>query len=323
MSKAQIIRAFGGPDVLMWGDIAVPSPQAGQVLIRQTAVGLNFIDVYQRTGLYPQNLPFIPGNEGVGVIEAVGEGVSLQVGQRVAYATALGAYAECRLIDAAKLVVLPDTVPDDVAAAVMLKGLTAQYLVKQTIALKAGHVVLVHAAAGGVGLLLCQWAKALGAFVIGTVGSEAKARLAQDHGCDVALLYREQNIAQAVLDVTQGQKCDVVYDSVGAATFEASLDSLKPRGLLVSYGNASGPVTGVNLGVLAQKGSLYVTRPTLFGYANTPEALQAMSADVFAAVLSGVLKVTIGQTWDLADAAAAHRALEARDTVGSSVLRVV
>lgn len=323
MSKAQIIRAFGGPDVLMWEDVAVPSPQEGQVLIRQTAVGLNFIDVYQRTGLYPQNLPFIPGNEGVGVVEAVGEGVSLQVGQRVAYATALGAYAEQRLVEAAKLVVLPDAMPDDVAAAVMLKGLTAQYLVKQTTALKAGHVVLVHAAAGGVGLLLCQWAKALGAFVIGTVGSEAKARLAKDHGCDVTLLYREQNIAQAVLDATQGQKCDVVYDSVGASTFEASLDSLKPRGLLVSYGNASGPVTGVNLGILAQKGSLYVTRPTLFGYANTSEALQAMSADVFAAVLSGVLKVTIGQTWDLADASAAHRALEARDTVGSSVLRVV
>jgi NADPH2:quinone reductase len=219
-------------------------------------------------------------------------------------------------------VALPDTLPDEIAAALMLKGLTAQYLVKQTFAIKAGHTVLVHAAAGGVGLLLCQWAKALGAFVIGTVGSKDKAQQAQAHGCDVTILYREHAIAEAVKDVTHGQKCDVVYDGVGASTFEASLDCLKPRGLLVSYGNASGPVTGVNLGILAQKGSLYITRPTLFGYANTPEALQAMSADVFEAVHTGLLRVTIGQRWPLSEAATAHRALEARETVGSSILDV-
>ncbi|GAB5389881.1 MAG: quinone oxidoreductase [Alphaproteobacteria bacterium] len=322
---AQAIRfdEYGGSDVLNWTEVTLAAPQAGEVLVRHKAVGLNYIDTYHRTGLYPvPALPCTPGLEASGVIEAVGDGVEgLAVGDRVAYGTGpLGAYATARLIPADKLVRLPDQITHETAAAMMLKGLTAQYLLRQTFRVEAGQTILFHAAAGGVGLIATQWAKHLGATVIGTAGSEEKAELARAHGADHVILYREQDVAEEVRRITDGKGVPVVYDGVGAATLDASLNSLSPRGLLVSYGNASGPITGFDLGILAAKGSLYITRPTLMGYADTQAAMQAMADDLFAVVTGGHVSININQRFELAKAATAHDALEGRATTGSTLL---
>lgn len=312
----------GGPEKFKWEEVEVGEPGPGEVRIRQTAIGLNFIDIYQRTGLYPVPFPAILGLEAAGVVEAAGDGVGgFTAGDRVAYpAGPLGAYAEARLMPADALAKLPETIDDVTAAAMMLKGCTVEYLICRSYPVQAGDTVLFHAAAGGVGLIACQWLKAIGATVIGTVGSEEKAALARAHGCDHTILYREEDVAARVREITDGAGVPVVFDSVGAATFEASLDSLRPRGTLVSFGNASGPVTGVDLGILAAKGSLYVTRPTLFHYYATPEDFAAGTRALFDVVTSGEVKIEVGQTFALKDAAEAHRALEARSTKGSTVL---
>jgi NADPH2:quinone reductase len=323
MAQRIVVRRHGGPEVLELEAYEPGAPGPGQALIRQTAIGLNYIDTYFRSGLYPPpgGLPFTAGNEGAGVVEAVGDGVTdLRPGQRVAYGTAFGAYADRRLVPAAMLVPLPDGIADATAAAMMLKGMTAQYLLKQTYEVQPGDPILFHAAAGGVGLIACQWARHLGAVVIGTVGSEEKAEIARAHGCDHVILYKEEDVAARVAEITGGKKCPVVYDGVGKATVMASLDSLRPRGLLVSFGNASGPVEGFNLGLLSQKGSLYLTRPTLFTYTATREALLDCAADLFDVVAKGIVRIEINQRFALADAQAAHRALEGRDTTGSTVL---
>lgn len=317
------VHEHGGPEVLRVEDHEVPAPGPGQALVRQTAVGLNYIDTYFRTGLYPPpgGLPFTPGNEAAGVVEAVGEGVAeVRAGQRVAYAGALGAYAEKRVIAADKLVPLPENVTDEQAAAMMLKGMTAQYLLRQTYAVKPGDTILFHAAAGGVGLIACQWAKHLGATVIGTAGSPEKAKLAKVHGCDHVILYKDEDFAARVREITGGKGVPVVYDGVGKATFAKSLDCLAPRGLMASFGNASGPVDPFNLAVLSQKGSLYVTRPTLFTYTATREDLLACAGDLFDVVGSGAVKIEINRRFPLAQAADAHRALEGRETTGSTLL---
>jgi NADPH:quinone reductase len=316
------IRQHGGPEVLVREEISLADPGPGQVLVKNTAIGLNFIDTYHRSGLYPLPLPSGLGMESAGVVEAVGSGVtSLKAGDRVAYGwPPVGAYASHMLIGANRLVVLPHDIQDDVAAAILLKGSTAEYLVRRTYAVRSGDTVLVHAAAGGVGLLMVQWLKALGAVVIGTVGSENKASRAAQHGCDHLILYRTQDIAATVGDITNGAGVDVVYDGVGKDSFAASLNSLKPRGLLVSYGNASGPVTNVDLGILAAKGSLYVTRPTIAHYYATPEDRAAGTAALFEQVRAGNIKVCIDQRYALADAAQAHRDLESRQTTGSSIM---
>ena len=323
MAKRMRIHEHGGPEVLRWEDYDVPQPGPGEALIRQTAVGLNFIDTYFRTGLYPPagGLPFTPGNEAAGVVEAVGEGVSeVRVGQRVAYAGALGSYAEVRVAPAKVLVPLPDTVSDEQAAAMMLKGMTAQYLLRQTYEVRPGDTILFHAAAGGVGLIACQWAKHLGATVIGTAGSAEKAELAKAHGCDHVILYKDEDFVARVKEITDGKGVPVVYDGVGKTTFMKSLDCLQPRGLMVVFGNASGPVDAFNLGVLSQKGSLYVTRPTLVTYTATRDDLLACATDLFDVVGSGAVKLQINQRFPLAQAADAHRALEGRDTTGSTLL---
>ena len=321
MAHAMVIHATGGPEAMQWETVELPAPGPGQALIRHHAIGVNFIDVYHRTGLYPIPLPFTPGSEGAGMVLAVGPGVdNVAVGDRVAYGTARGAYAQERLIDAGALVRLPDSIAFDTAAAMMLKGLTAQYLLRQTFVVKPGAVLLVHAAAGGVGLILTQWAKHLGATVIGTVGSKNKAILAQEAGCDHVILYRDEDFAARVKEITAGQLCDVVYDGVGKDTFMGSLDCLKPRGLMVSFGNASGPVDAFNLGVLAAKGSLYVTRPTLATHASTPERLAAMAADLIDVVASGAVKIPVHAHYPLSEAAQAHRDLESRRTTGATVL---
>ncbi len=323
--KCHAIRIYetGGPDVLKWEKVEVVAPGTGEVLLDQTAVGLNFIDVYHRTGLYPlEQLPATPGMEGAGVVAAVGVGVTeFKVGERVAYAgLPPGAYAEKRLIPADRLVTLPEAIEDRQAAAMMLQGMTAQYLLRSTYRVQSGDTILLHAAAGGVGLIACQWAKALGATVIGTVGSEEKATLAVAHGCDHTILYRQENIAERVREITGGAGVPVVYDSVGRETFAASLDCLRPRGVLVSFGNASGPVAPFEPGILAQKGSLYFTRPTLMTYTASRADLLASAKELFDIVLSGKVEIEIGQTYALADAAEAHRDLEGRKTVGSTVL---
>lgn len=312
----------GGPETFKWEEVAVGAPGAGEVRIRQTAVGLNFIDIYQRTGLYPVPLPAILGFEAAGVVEAVGKGVGgLAEGDRVAYpAGPLGAYAEARLMPADQLAKLPEAIDDVTAAAMMLKGCTVEYLIRRSYPVRAGETVLFHAAAGGVGLIACQWLKAVGVTVIGTVGSEEKAALARAHGCDHTILYREEDVAGRVREITDGAGVPVVFDSVGASTFEASLDALSPRGMLVSFGNASGPVSGVDLGILAAKGSLFVTRPTLFHYYATPEDFAAGTGALFDVVTSGEVKIEVGQTFALKDMAEAHRALESRATTGSTVL---
>ena len=322
MPNAIRIHETGGPDVLRYEHVETAEPGPGQVRIRQTACGLNFIDVYMRTGLYPvPELPATLGMEAAGVVEVVGDEVkSLMVGDRVAYAMTLGAYTETRLIDAQKLIKLPGTIEDNTAAAMMLKGLTAHYLLFRTYPVKAGDTILVHAAAGGVGLLLCQWAKHLGATVLGSVGSREKAELAMAHGCDHPIFYREENIAQRVRELTDGEGVAVVYDSVGQATFEASLDSLRPFGVLATFGNSSGKVKSFDPNILAPKGSLYVTRPTLATHTATRELLVEGANRLIEAVSKGIVKININQTYALADTAQAHRDLEARKTTGSTVL---
>ncbi|MBP0495201.1 quinone oxidoreductase family protein [Pararoseomonas indoligenes] len=322
MNHAIRLHEPGGPEKLVWEEVPLPSPKPGEALVRHHAVGLNFIDIYFRTGLYKApSLPAVIGMEAAGTVEAVGEGVEdLRPGDRVAYAMGpIGAYAEARTIPAKVLVKLPDDIGFETAAAMMLQGLTAQYLLRRTYKVKAGETILVHAAAGGVGLILCQWAKALGATVIGTVGSEAKAELARAHGADHVILQGE-DLAARVNDITRGARLPVVYDSVGRDTFSPSLDCLAPFGLLVSYGNASGPVTGVDLGILAAKGSLFVTRPTLATHTAKRADLLAMADELFSVVRSGQVKIEINQTYALRDAATAHRDLESRKTTGSSLL---
>ena len=284
-------------------------------------MGLNYIDVYHRTGLYPQPLPFTPGTEAAGLVEAIGKEVTdLSVGDRVAYAGPIGSYAEARLIDADRLVKLPDYVSDELAAAMMLQGMTARMLLRAVYEVKPGDTILVHAAAGGVGLILCQWANALGATVIGTVSTDEKAAMASAHGCHHAIVYTRQDFVAEVERITNGAKLPVVYDSVGKDTFLNSLDCLRPRGLMVSYGNASGPPDPIAPALLAQKGSLFLTRPTLFSYIATREELEQSAAELFDMVRSGKVKVEVGQRFALKDAAEAHRQLEARKTTGSTVL---
>ena len=323
MTNAIRVHVVGGPDVMRWEAFEVGDPGPGEVRLRHHAVGLNYIDVYHRTGLYPQPLPFIPGLEGAGVVEAVGDGVtSVAPGDRVTYAGPIGSYAELRLIDAVHLVPLPAEIDFDTAAAMMLQGLTVDMLINRVRPLKAGETILVHAAAGGVGLILCQWAKAIGATVIGTVSSDAKAELAGAHGCDHPIVTSRDDFVAEVLRITDGKKLPVVYDSVGKDSFVRSLDCLQRRGMLVSFGQASGPVTDFLPGMLAQKGSLYLTRPTLFDFIATRQELEASSAALFAMISSGKVRIEIGQRFALADAASAHRALEARQTTGSTVLTV-
>jgi NADPH2:quinone reductase len=317
------VHEVGGPEVLRFEQVEVGEPGPGQVRLRQTAVGLNFIDVYFRTGLYPQpSLPFTPGLEAAGMVEAIGEGVAeVGVGDRVAYAAPpIGAYAEARLMQADRLVRLPDGISDQQAAAMMLKGMTAQYLLRRTFPVEAGQTILFHAAAGGVGLIACQWAKHLGARVIGTVGSEAKAELARAHGCDVPIRYDREDVVSRVGELTEGKGVPVVYDSVGKNTFEQSLDCLAPRGMLVAFGQSSGNIPPLNLGILSQKGSLYVTRPTLMTYTAARDDLLASAKELFNVVQSGAVRIEINQTFALRDAADAHRALEGRQTTGSTVL---
>ncbi len=316
------VHQHGGPEVLVYESCEVGDPGPGQARIRQTALGLNYIDVYFRTGLYPPaQLPFIPGMEGAAVVEAVGEGVEdLKVGQRVAYAGAIGAYTDERLAPADRLVPLADDVTDEQSAAMMLKGMTAQYLLRQTYRVAPGDTILWHAAAGGVGLIACQWAKHLGATVIGTVGTEEKAELARQNGCDHVILYREEDFVARVREITNGHGVPVVYDSVGKSTFMQSLDCLKPRGLMASFGNASGAVEAFNLGILSQKGSLYVTRPTLVSYTATRGDLLECAGELMQVVGSGAVKIAVNQRFALKDAADAHRALESRSTTGSTLL---
>lgn len=321
MAKAIFVRETGGPEVLSFEEQEVGAPGPGQVKLRQTAIGLNFIDTYQRSGLYPVQTPFIGGNEGAGVVIEVGQGVShLQVGDRVAYQGQIGAYATERLAAADRVVPIPEGVDDQTAAAVMLKGLTAYYLLFKTWALAEGETILWHAAAGGTGLIATQWAKSLGATVIGTAGSDEKVDLARRHGCDHVINYNSEDFAVRVRELTKGRGVDVVYDGVGKATFEKSLDCLRPRGLMVSFGNASGVVSIPDVTVLARKGSLYVTRPTGNAYFATREDLLEGARMLFKAIANGAIKVQIGQTFPLADAAEAHRALEGRQTTGSVVL---
>lgn len=323
MPNAIHVDRPGDPDVLRWGPIEVGDPGPGQVRLRHRAVGLNYIDVYHRTGLYPQPLPFIPGVEGAGVVEAVGGGVTLVApGDRVAYAGPIGSYAEERLIDADKLVRLPDEIDFDSAAAMILQGMTVDMLLNRVRPLAAGETILVHAAAGGVGLILCQWAKAIGATVIGTVSTEAKAALASAHGCDHPIVIARADFVAEVMRITDGKKLPVVYDSVGKDSFVRSLDCLQRRGMMVSFGQASGPVTDFSPSMLAQKGSLYLTRPTLFDYIATRAELEASSAALFAMTGAGRVKIEIGQRFALQDAASAHRAIEARQTIGSTILTV-
>lgn len=323
MTKAIRINEAGGPEVMRWEDVEVGEAGPDQVRLRQTAVGLNFIDVYHRTGMYPQPLPFTPGVEGAGVVESVGTGVEgLKEGDRVAYAGPIGGYAEERLIPADRLVKLPDDISDEQAAAMMLQGMTVDMLINRVRPLKAGETILVHAAAGGVGLILCQWASALGATVIGTVSTEEKAELARANGCDHPILYKTQDFVTLVDEFTGDAKVPVVYDSVGRDTFLRSLDCLQKRGMLVSFGQSSGAIEPFAPGLLAQKGSLYLTRPTLFDYIAQREELEQSAAALFDVVRSGKVKIDIGQRFPLSDAAEAHRALEARETTGSTVLTI-
>jgi NADPH2:quinone reductase len=322
MARVVKVHAFGGPEVLSVEDADPGRPEPGEALIRQTAIGLNFIDVYHRTGLYPQaSFPFTPGMEGAGVVEAVGAGVTeVAVGDRVAYAGTLGGYAEARRIPADRLVKLPKGIDDRTAAAMMLQGMTVEYLLCRTFKVGPGTTLLFHAAAGGVGLIACQWAKALGATLIGTVGSPEKAALAKAHGATHVIDYRKEDFVQRVKDITKGEGCDVVYDSIGKDTFPGSLDCLKPRGLWVCFGQSSGPIPPFNMGILAQKGSLFATRPTLMVYNAKRADLVASAEALFGMVTSGKVRIEINQTFPLSKAAEAHRTLEARKTTGSTVL---
>ena len=322
MTKAIRIHQTGGPEVMKWEEVALGDPGPTEARVRHHAVGLNYIDVYFRTGLYPQPLPGGLGMEGSGVVEAVGAQVTeVAVGDRVAYAgPPTGAYAEARVMPAAKLLKLPDAISFEQGAAMMLQGMTAQYLLKRTFPVQAGQTILWHAAAGGVGLIACQWAKALGVTVIGTVGSDEKAKLAREHGCDHVIVYSRENFVQRVKEITAGRGVPVVYDSVGKDTWPMSLDCLSPLGMMVSFGNASGPIPAVNTGDLASRGSLFFTRPTLMSYTATRADLVASANDLFEAVTSGKVKIEIKQRYPLAEAAQAHRDLEARLTTGSTLL---
>ena len=323
MPHAIRVHEIGGPEVLKWEEVEVGDPGSGEIRIRQEAAGLNFIDIYHRTGLYPQPLPFTPGVEGAGVVDAIGRDVTtLKIGDRVAYGGPVGGYAEVRLIDAAKVVKLPDDISSEQAAAAMLQGMTAEMLLRRVYPLKAGETILVHAAAGGVGLILCQWAKALGATVIGTVGSDEKAELVRTHGCDHPIVYTRQDFVAEVARITGGAKVAVVYDGGGKDTFMRSLDCLKRRGMMVSFGNASGPVDPFPTLLLAQKGSLFLTRPTLYDYTLERADLEQSAAALFDVVASGKVKIEVGQRFPLRDAAEAQRALEGRRTSGSTVLTV-
>jgi NADPH:quinone reductase len=321
MVAAVRVHQTGGPEMLKYEDVPVKEPGQGEIKIKQTAIGLNYIDTYFRSGLYPAQLPFIAGNEGAGVVIGVGPGVKgLKKGDRVAYVHTLGAYAAERILPAERAVKIPPKIDDKTAAAMMLKGMTAQYLLRRTYKVKKGDTILVHAAAGGVGLILCQWAKALGATVIGTAGSKHKADLARHNGAHHVILYNEENWVARVAELTNGKKCDVVYDGVGKTTFMGSLDCLRPLGMMVIYGNASGPVDALNTGILAQKGSLYLTRPTLMTYTASAKDLQATAKDLISMILKKKVRIEVKQTYSLRDAQQAHRDLESRKTTGQTVL---
>ncbi len=323
MTNAIKIHQTGGPEVLQWEAIEVGDPKAGEVRLKHTAVGLNYIDVYHRTGLYPLPLPFVPGMEAAGIVEEIGSGVTdLKVGDRVAYSSVMGAYTEARLIAADRVVKIPAAIDDRTAAAMMLQGMTARYLIRDIYKVGPGDTILIHAAAGGVGLIVCQWAAALGATVIGTVSSDEKAALAKANGCHHTIIYTREDFQARLLDITGGQKLPVVYDSVGKDTFMKSLDCLRPRGVMVLFGSSSGPVPPFDLSLLSQKGSLMITRPTLATFVATKHLLEGNSADLFDAVTSGKVKIHVNQTYPLKDAAQAHRDLEARKTTGSTVLTV-
>jgi len=323
MAHAIRIHRAGGPEVLEWEEVEVGEPGRGQAKLRQQAAGLNFIDVYHRTGFYPQPLPFTPGTEGAGVVESVGPDVThVAPGDRVAYAGPVGGYAEERLIDADRLVKLPDGISTEQAAGMMLQGMTAQMLLRSVFPVAKGDTILIHAAAGGVGLIMCQWAAALGAKVIGTVGTEAKAELAREHGCAHPIVYSKQDFVAEVQRITNGEKLPVVYDSVGRDTFMRSLDCLKTRGLMVSFGQSSGAVEPLSPNVLAQKGSLYLTRPTMYHYVASRQQLEQSAGELFQMVTSGKVKIEVKQRFALKDAAEAHQALQARKTTGSTILTI-
>ncbi len=322
MTKAIRIHTSGPPSVMKWEDVEIGRPKKGEVRLRHTAVGLNFIDIYHRSGLYKLPLPLTLGMEAAGVVEALGSGVTgLKVGDRVAYASGpLGSYSEQRLMPADRVVKLPRAVSDQQGAAMMLQGLTAWYLLRETYRVKAGETILIHAAAGGVGLILCQWAKQLGATVIGTVGTKEKADIASAHGCDHPIVYTSENFVERVKSITKGEGLPVVYDSVGKITWQRSLDCLQPMGMFVSFGNASGPVPPIPPGLLTEKGSLFMTRPSLILYAAKREDLVRGSRELFGVVRKGAVKIEVNQTYALKDAAKAHRDLVARKTTGSTVL---
>lgn len=322
MAHAIRVHAYGGPEALQWDEVAVGDPGPGEVRLCQSAVGLNYIDTYHRTGHYKlASLPAVIGMEGAGTVEAVGPGATdLKVGDHVAYAGALGGYADVRLIAADRLVKLPPGIDDRTAAAMMLQGMTVRYLLRETYPCTAKTVMLFHAAAGGVGLIACQWARAIGATMIGTVSSDEKARVAKEHGCTHVINYRTEDYVARVKEITNGEGCDVVYDSVGKDTFPSSLDCLKPKGLWVSFGNASGPVPPFEIGILSAKGSLYATRPTVMTYTARRADLLANAADLFDMVGKGAVEIVVNHTYPLREAAAAHRDLEARQTTGSVVL---
>ena len=322
MAHAVRIHANGGPEVMQFDEVSLGEPGPGEARVRHTAIGVNYIDTYHRSGLYPLTLPSGLGNEAAGVVEAIGPGVEgIDIGDRVGSCTGpLGAYSTARNVPVERLVKLPAGVDDRSSAATMLKGLTVQYLFRQTVPLKGGETILFHAAAGGVGLIACQWARALGVTMIGTVGSDEKAALAREHGCTHTIVYTRENFVDRVKAITGGKGVPVVYDGIGKDTFPASLDCLSPRGMFVSYGNASGPIAAFNLGMLAQKGSLYATRPTLVTYAADRASLNAMASELFAMIVSGKIKADINQTFALKDAADAHRALQGRQTTGSTLL---
>jgi NADPH2:quinone reductase len=321
MVAAVRVHKLGGPEVLTYEDIEVGAPGPGQIRIRQHACGVNFIDTYFRSGLYPATLPFIPGNEAAGDVVAVGEGVKdFKAGDRVTYNITHGGYAAERLLPADRAVKLPDEISDEQAAGMMLKGMTARYLLRRTFKVEKGTTLLMHAAAGGVGLIICQWASHLGATVIGTAGSKEKADLAKAHGCQHVILYREEDFVARVKEITGGKLCDVVYDGVGKDTFPGSLDCLRPLGMFATFGNASGPVPPFSPSLLQQKGSLFMTRPTLIHYIATRETLVESANDLFSAVKSGAVKIPVNQKYPLKDAAKAHRDLESRATTGSTIL---
>jgi NADPH:quinone reductase len=323
MVKAIVVHEHGGPEVLKWEEVEVGAPGAGEARVKHAAAGLNFVDVYNRSGLYkpPGGLPFTPGSEGAGTVVAVGPGVTnVKPGDRVAYAGPQGSYSEERLIPADRLIEVPDAINFDIAAAMTLKGLTAQFLLRQTFKVGKGHTILFHAAAGGVGSIACQWANHLGATVIGTVGSDEKAKLAKAHGCHHVINYKTENFVERVAEITKGAKCDVVYDSVARDTFPGSLDCLKPLGMWVLFGQSSGRIENFDMNLLAQKGSLFATRPTLFTYAAKREALEKMAAELMDVVAKGIVKIEVSQEFPLSRAADAHRALEGRQTTGATVL---